>query len=226
MAKNKRKIWKLKNYDWGRLGLELFVVFLGVSSGFILNNWRMQERENLHEQKYLMSFSNDLNLNITALENAIESDSLWMDRANPLLLSIQNKNISIDSAEVTMILILAVNKMEIHTGTYEDMTNSGNLNIIDDFNLKSQIVDYHIEIKGVGFLNDFFDTYFSDFVMPFIFSEFNVLNLEFDDPEVINTIRFTNVVAGYYSMVQQRIAAYKGLLIISNELRNELNKYK
>ena len=30
---------KFKKQNWLKLGLELFVVFLGITAGFLLNNW-------------------------------------------------------------------------------------------------------------------------------------------------------------------------------------------
>ena len=110
----------------------------------------------------------------------------------------------------------------MRTGTYKEITNSGNFNIIEDFQLKSHLVDYDLEIKGVGFIDDYFYQYFNDMVMPFVFSEFSVLWIEFKNDEVVNSIEFSNVVAGYYSMIQQRLAAYKKLKEKSSSLKREL----
>jgi hypothetical protein len=213
VIKVKGKILNIGNYTWEKLGLELIVVFLGVTSGFLLNNWRTHEQEKELEQKYISGFSDDVTFNIKELRNAVKWDSVWLACANPLLLSIRGGTISLDSSLAAMKLILRLDRIDLHTGTYEDITNSGNLNIINDFNLKSLIIDYHIAVQGLGFMDDYFSKYFSDFVMPFIFSECNVLTQQFKDPEIIKSTRFSNVIAGYYSMIQQRRAAFSGLLL-------------
>lgn len=41
MKKLSYKFLKPNNYNWQKLSLELIVVFLGVTAGFLLNNWRM-----------------------------------------------------------------------------------------------------------------------------------------------------------------------------------------
>jgi hypothetical protein len=215
---------KIKNYEWGKLFFELVVVFLGVTAGFVLNNWRMQQEENQLEQKYLSSFLQDVGYDIPELENAIKTDSLWLVKAKPLLTSIINKNIKIDSAQIMINLIVKISKIDAHSSTYEEISNSGNLNIISDFELKSQIVDYYLALGGVGFIDDYFHKYFSDFVMPFILTEYSVLTGEFNNETVINTVRFSNVVAGYYSLVQQRLAAYEKLLTDCYLLKDELSK--
>jgi len=43
--------WNLNKTKWSKLILELFVVFLGVTAGFVLNNWRMSKQEYKLEQK-------------------------------------------------------------------------------------------------------------------------------------------------------------------------------
>jgi len=45
MAAVKNTLHKIKNYEWGKLFFELIVVFLGITAGFILNNWRMEQEE-------------------------------------------------------------------------------------------------------------------------------------------------------------------------------------
>jgi hypothetical protein len=121
-------------------------------------------------------------------------------------------------------MILKISKLNANKSTFEEISNSGNLNILTNFELKSQIVKYYLDLGGVEFIDDYFNKYFSDFVMPFILSEYSVLTEEFKDKNVINSIRFSNVVAGYYSMVQQRVTAYQALLNDSYLLRDELQK--
>ncbi len=122
--------------------------------------------------------------------------------------------------------IVSINKMEPYEGTYEDITNSGNLNIIQDFELKGQIVDYQIALKGVRFVDDYFYRYFNSFVMPFVFMKFDVLSGHFVDDNSFTTIEFSNSFVGYYSMVQQRNFAYKNFLAKSIEFKEVLLKSK
>jgi len=220
--KAKQHKWSIKSYNWGKLGLELIVVFLGVTSGFLLNNWREQEQEKLIEQKYISSFIKDVNDNISDLESLTVADSIWLNTATPNLISLQNKSLIEDSAKLVIRRVLQINKMDSHSGTYEDITNSGNLNLIRNFDLKTNIVDYHLALKGVGFIDDHFYKYFNDFVMPFVFSEFSVLTGEFKNAGEINNIRFSNIFTGYYSMVQQRNSAYKDILLKSYKFKEEL----
>jgi len=141
-----------------------------------------------------------------------------------MLNSIINKSIKLDSAQAMIKMIVKISRLDANKSTFEEISNSGNLNILTDFELKSQIVKYYLDLGGVEFIDEYFNKYFSDFVMPFILSEYSVLTGEFNNKSVVNSVRFSNVVAGYYSMVQQRVAAYESLLNDSYLLRDELQK--
>jgi len=216
----------LGQYNWGKLGLELLVVFLGVSSGFLLNNWRERQLEQEFEQKYIAGFIEDVNNNIDQLEGLTALDSVWLNQSKINVIAISNNSLTLDSAEAMVKKIVIINKMEPHEGTYEDMTNSGNLSIIKNFELKSKIVDYQIALKEVRFVDDYFYKYFNDFVMPFVISNFNVLSGHFEDENAYKNLEFTNAFVGYFSMVQQRQIVYKDLLVKSKYLSESLQKSK
>ncbi len=58
--------------------------------------------------------------------------------------------------------------------------------------------------------------------MPFVFEEIDLANGRIIDSNVLNEVRFSNVFAGYISMIQQRNAAYIELLRESKNLKRML----
>lgn len=215
---------KVGTQNWGKLFFELIVVFLGVTAGFLLNNWQLQRQDSSLEKKYLGGFLQDAEANINDLSEAVKLDSLWLFAARPKLIEIQKGTLNTDSANHLIKQIVRISKVDFHSGTYEDIINSGNLNILSNYNLKKQIVEYNVTISGVKFIDDYFYRYFSDFVMPFLFSSYNVLAEKLVSPEIIKTVQFSNVISGYYSMVQQRKSGYERLLKKSISLRDELKR--
>ncbi len=218
-------IMNFKNYNWGQLFFELVVVFLGVTAGFLLNNWQLQRLDLSLEQKYLNGFLQDTKANSAELRSLILSDSLWLDRAKPKIMSIREGSINTDSAKSLVKMILQISKADLQTSTYEDIINSGKLNIISNYNLKKQIVDYHVTIKGMEFLDGYFYNFMNETVMPFVMSNYEIIKDRFNNPEVINSTLFSNVAAGYFSMVQQRKASYERLFNKSISLEAELIKH-
>jgi len=205
-----------------KLFLELLVVFLGVTAGFLLNNWKQDSRDHQLEQKYLEGFAEDAQANFQELSSYTKSDSLWISQVKPKLNELREQTITHDSALVLLKSIVVISKSTIHTGTYENITNSGNLNLIRNYDLKKLIVDYHVSAKGVEFIDNYFYQYFNNYVMPFVFENFNILDGTLNNPKIIHSTRFSNIIAGYFSMVQQRESAYKDLLNKSITLQRKL----
>lgn len=224
MARSQKRISNKSKFGWDYLALELMVVFLGVTAGFLLNNWRTTQQEHKMEGKYLEGFRQDMAENISELEKFIEKDSLWLVRCKPLLEQTALKSLPADSASAVIKLILKVELIDYRTGTYEDITNSGNLNLINAFETRSRIIDFYLELKGVKLIDEYFYKYVSETVVPFSFETFDILSGKFTKPNITSTIQFSNIFAGYYSLVQQRFAAYKKLLSKGYKLEAVLNK--
>lgn len=221
----KKRFPKVKDYNWGKLTLELVVVFLGVTAGFLLNNWRSDSIDRKVERNYKIGFIQDLNKNIEDLQSDLKEDSLWMKRAEPLLaMFIKGEKFPIDSAKSAMKLIVGFNKIQFNKSTYENITNSGKLNIISDYKLKEEIVQYHLLISGVENYNDYYFSFYIDLILPYIISEYSIVNDKFINNKVKDFNRFSNVFSLSYVMIQNRQEHYKSLLTKSRSLKEQLDK--
>jgi hypothetical protein len=56
-------------------------------------------------------------------------------------------------------------------------------------------------------------------VLPFVLNEFNMLTGELNNLDIIKTVKFSNMIASYYSLLQQQLNVYKELLVKSIDLR-------
>ncbi|NCG29561.1 MAG: hypothetical protein GWP27_03715, partial [Bacteroidetes bacterium] len=82
----------------------------------------------------------------------------------------------LDSAKTVISMILNISSFEARQGTYEDIINSGNLNILQNFELKSTLSNYKLNIEGAQFINSYSYDYFNTYVMPFVFEEIDLAN--------------------------------------------------
>jgi len=213
---------KFKKQNWLKLGLELFVVFLGITAGFLLNNWQIDRQEAKIEQKYLEGFSEDVNSNISELEAAIQRDTTWIVKANKIIKIINDGGLPIDSTNAAISLISNLNTLEISASTYDDIINSGNLNLIRSFHLKSQIIKHQNVIASSELLDEYLKKFFNNFLLPFLVAETNVMTIEFNNPETIKSVRLTNLIGIYFSFINQRTVVYKKFLEESYKLSEEL----
>lgn len=222
MKNTKSRQPKKQTQNWNKLLLELIVVFLGVTAGFVLNNWGTHRQEKQDEKKYITGFYQDAEANLVELEEFIKADSLWLNRNIQILAALVEKSLPEDSAKSAMGQLVELAKIDFNTGTYENITNSGNLNIINNFETRTDLVEYHLEIDRVIFIQDFFQNFYDRFVFQFLISDFDLLRGEFTNPNILRSIKFSNMFAGYYSMVQQRLDAYKILLTKNKKLLKTL----
>ena len=121
-------------------------------------------------------------------------------------------------------MITNLSEFDAQIGTYEDIINSGNLNLIQDFSLRSSIIEGHMELKSISFLDEYFKEYFRDHVTAFVFTDLDLLTGSFVDDEIRFSTRFSNIYLGYYSMVQQRYEAYKAVRIVCESMRQNLER--
>ncbi len=212
------------NYNWKKVFIELFVVFLGVTAGFLLNNWQNQRKDELLEKKYLNAFLRDAEKNIIELEKAIRNDSLWIEKMKPKLKSIKSGAITVDSAVAAVKEIISLSAITFQMGAYENITNSGNLNLIQDYELREKVVDYYVGIEDVKFVDDYYFKYVNSFIMPFVVSNFSLLRGNFSNPKVIKTVEFENAITGFFSLKRQQKSQYEKMLNKSRQLKSELNK--
>ena len=214
----------IKRVNWEKLILELMVVFLGVTAGFILNNRQQDRQAESLEIKYLEGFLKDVAYNLEQIVDQQAEDSAWMMASDPYIGQLISKSVPGDSSASLFMKVLSISSMSPKKGTYVDITHSGNLNLIQNFELKEQIVSYHLSLDESDVLKDFFQEYFNSMVVPFVFDSYDLIRQSPVDDEVIFSMRFSNVFVGYYSIIQQRSASNKLLITKSKALKKALEQ--
>lgn len=220
MAKKKKKT-KIR---WTYYIIELLVVFIGVTSGFLLNNWREDASEFKLEKKYIESFYHDVLLDETDLDTLI----LHSQTKEDTLLNILKKSIVIDkplSEELANKVVMEIMYIEWFTpdnDTYEDIINSGNLNLISDYKLKEEISSYYSFLNEVAKVEQYYSEHMNNYGFPFLYKNFHLLKLEFISEESHQSLEFTNMFLGTISFLQANNKIYRVALEKNKELKDEL----
>ena len=225
MKKSFVNFTKIGKINWANRLAELLVVFLGVSAGFILQNYKENLQDEKLEQYYIASFIDDANTNILSLRNQITKDSLWIENNSYAIKLILVDSLSYDSACSLVTKMVMFSEFSEQTNTYEDIISSGNLNLIKNYTVKKEIISYYKSLKDIEIIDVFFKDYFSDNLMPFVMHKYDLVNHKILPIDAYKSIEFINVYVGYYSYSQQRINTHKELLEQSINLRELLNNY-
>jgi hypothetical protein len=220
MAK-KRKRTKIK---WTYYFIELLVVFIGVTAGFLLNNWREETSELKLEKKYLESFYND------ALTDAEDLDSLIFrsQKKADTMIGILRKSALVGESlneELAKELVREIMFIEWFTpvnDTYDDIINSGNLNLISNYQLKEKISSYYSFLNQVANVEQYYNKHMDNYGFPMLYKSYHLLNQEFINKESYQSLEFTNMYLGVLALLQQNIKVYREALEKNMELKNEL----
>ncbi|MCT4637360.1 MAG: hypothetical protein N4A72_06595 [Bacteroidales bacterium] len=221
-----KKISRLIPKNWKKLTLELIVVFLGVTSGFVLNNWGQDAKEEKIANLYLENLLMNVEDNIKTLEHIIATDSVTLKRLKGNINYMYEGGKSIDSLKVVFHILTGSKTHDFDQGTFDAMLKSGSFNIISDPDLKKNIVEYNDAINEVSFTDKVgFDRY-KTIILPYILKESSIIQGKLiDEQKVLNSVEFENIAALYYLSFKTSFSSYENLLEKSRVLKDRLEKY-
>lgn len=207
-----RTLFSQNKISLTKLALELLVVFLGVSAGFLLQNNKEIKADRDLEKKYLEGILSDTKENVRMLKESISQDSLWLEQNKYALPLIAKDSLSYDSARTLVLHMAFFTEFNEQANTYTNITNSGNLNIIEDYELRQGIVDCFNDFENFKLLEIYFRKHNEGSFLPYIISNYNMFNNEFISKNSHRQNEFKNIFAIHYSLTQQRLNAYRDLL--------------
>lgn len=217
---------KKNKRSWTYYFLELLVVFIGVTAGFLLNNWREDNAELRLEKKYLESFYADVVADASDLDSLIFRSQTKADT----LIGILRKSVLIDeplSEELAKALVKEIMYLEWFTpanDTYEDIINSGNLNLISNYNLKEKISSYYSFQNQVANVEEYYNKHMDNYGFPILYKTYHLLNQEFISDDSYQSLEFTNMFLGVVALLQQNIRIYHEAMEKNKVLKKELTK--
>ncbi len=215
---------KKAKINWWAIGLELLVVFLGVTAGFMLQNYQENRSERDLESKYLDGFKTDLRANIESLNSHFREDSTWIVGHNYAIRQIESKELSEDSANTLFRSMASISRFSPQIVTYENITNSGNLGLIKDYDIRNAIVQYHMELSEHNILEEYYQDYHQMQLLPFFILNYDVFSQKWSSDNIYKGIEFHNHFGAVFSFKQQCANGYHSLLQTSEALLARLEE--
>ncbi len=129
----------VKTQNWFAVGLDFFIVVVGVFVGIQASNWNEAHTESLREASYLAALHEDFTIIVAELESDVAHYEEIAD-AMTLLLEESRKaapDSSIDTLNDTTGQLVAMEGTPIVSDTYTNLTGSGDLAIIKNQAVKN-----------------------------------------------------------------------------------------
>ena len=143
----------LRNRDWVTVVVEIVVVVVGIFLGLQVDNWNEGRKERQRESRYLERLVEDVEQDIRSIKSSLRSYSDRNEMVDFLLETIENPELvraepsyfirSIQQAAFTT-------PPAVSDHTFEEMKFGGDLAIIRDEALRSNLSKYYAEIERYG----------------------------------------------------------------------------
>jgi len=205
MAKNKREKIRRAPFGWLRISLELIVVFVGVTGGFLFDSYREDRSDRNLEKKYLISLHQNLLLDSALIKRHIAEDQNNLDISKMAAYTMAQRELPMDSALKVLAVIATFNNLNMQKATYESIVNSGSLGLISDWTLREELVNYYSYQQSIRDVEMVYNDYINSYVMPFLFKTVDLINGELAADFRTDSKEFKNLTAGYYSLAEQKM---------------------
>ena len=144
---------RLRKGDWRTVIVEILIVVVGIFLGLQVDDWNELRKERHRETRYLERLYEDLENDIQTIGSSLDWYSARQNMGDFLLETIKNPELvrSDPSRFVTSIQLAAfTTPPAISDHTFEELKFSGDLVIIQDESLRSDLSKYYTEIERFG----------------------------------------------------------------------------
>jgi len=222
MAKNTKANNQRSKTGWLRLALELIAVFIGVTAGFLFDNFREEQSNRKLEEKYLESFYNNVLADSVEIRDMIQSSQNNIDISGRTVELMQAGTCTNDSALLVLAVMATFNNLNLEDATYESVVNSGNLGIIRDFEISEKIVYYYRSHEDMRYVEKVYNDYISSYILPYVTKKLDFIAGEFVEEFSVKDTEFRNITAGYYTISNQKMELVRTLDSLKMDLKISL----
>lgn len=134
----------LKSYFFYATG-EIVLVVIGILIALNINNWNEKQVERKSEHQYLINLLADIRLQISEYESSAHSErnaAFTIDQIGLLLASDINP-VAMDSLNKLLSSFTMERSVNIFNATFDDLKSTGNIQLISNSNLKSQLLEFY-----------------------------------------------------------------------------------
>ena len=129
----------MKKINWRYAIGEIIIVIIGITIAFALNNWNDNHKANQLKKEYLHNLASDINSEIELLENNQIACNKKLEEIAFVKPFMGNPNLRRDTIIRRVFEIAQMVNFQPQDVTYQTLINSGDLKLIDNFELRKSI---------------------------------------------------------------------------------------
>ncbi len=203
--------------------LEIFIVIVGISIAFALERWSSENKEDKLERSYKSSLISDLQEDMDELQSIVDSTDVILKYVGEIFqFTYANRSYEVYTRNHITSTYLAT-YFYPQNGTYVSLLNSGEVNVIDEFEIKKALSDhYNVSLKELQrtdqIIRNLADNYISPYMLDNI--KFSYTRDGIESAEPLKTVKATNMIGSYFNILSNRQRAYKSFIHQSDSLKN------
>ncbi len=145
---------------------EIVLVVIGILIALQINNWNSNRIKKQKESVYLANIERDLKEQLKTIEIQVDYETQIKKIATPIIDYYKaNQCFKVDSIFTrSMGKLTGRNTFIKNSPTYTELISSGNIDIIDDDNLKNNIINYYQELERIELIINKNNNLFTDAV--------------------------------------------------------------
>lgn len=160
----------VKAQNWFAVGLDFFIVVVGILIAFQITNWNEARDDRALEREYLALLARDVKAIEQTLNAQIAHEDAIADEAKHALAMINDRSETHDAMAVGHALMGIWGRMtlSIDSPTYSELTSAGRLTIISDTEIRNRLIAYFDDLirteRIVEKNNEFFVEHYSRYL--------------------------------------------------------------
>ncbi len=145
----RRLVTALSKQSWLTVVLELVVLVVGIFLGLQVDSWNEARKDRVIEQQYLASLKADFQADIEELDEAIALAKSRALLGRLLISTIDKGRVEDDPNEFIWAVFSSylLNYPSYTRATINDLLSTGNLQLLQDSNLKAAVAEYYTDIE-------------------------------------------------------------------------------
>lgn len=193
--------------------LEIFIVIVGISIAFWLNNWGEERKERKLETEFLKTLRSDLATDSAAFAYQIEQNERNLHHVNRFVSTLRNKDYENDSINWYIGSFLNRNNWIINANTFEILKSGGKLDIIQDFDLRSEISQFfRIRTYQTEWMLDVIQTFQDNQMNVYLTKNTDYFIQYQPQKDFVKDTEFQNLLASWADLTDEKLVLYEDIL--------------
>ena len=214
------------NIDWRSKIIDLLIVVLGITIAYKLNTWNESSKAQSKAVNYIRSFSEENTRNEENLRGALEFSVKNLESIDTLKKLLVSKRYDDPRIQELMGTMMALASYSPSVTTMENITASGDFEILQDVELRKKIIDTYNSYKTTLKLETMLLDYVGEYVTPYVFEKVRFSDGSIIEDDFIQDPQFENIVFGYSVLLSQQVNGYSTNLLKVESLTEILDAAK